>query len=211
MLLSAARVLAGMRDVDGAIKFIFQPAEEGEAGGRAWPRRAFERDPDVDAIFALHAASGLGRARCSARRALCGRETGSTSTSPARAATAPCRSHRRPDPDRRADRHRRADHRQPRTPTDQPLVLSICSFRAGTKENIVPETARLEGTIRALRRGHAAETPARWAASRPASRAPGGHAEISDHHVYPPSSTTRPARPRREAGVDCSAMRRRAG
>ena len=60
ILLAVAQVLAGMRaDVPGTVKFIFQPAEEGEAGGKQMAEAGVMHDPEVDAIFALHGASGL--------------------------------------------------------------------------------------------------------------------------------------------------------
>jgi amidohydrolase len=54
MLLAAAEHLAQTRDFDGTIHFIFQPAEEGEAGAKAMMDDGlFERFP-VDAVFGLH-------------------------------------------------------------------------------------------------------------------------------------------------------------
>lgn len=54
MLLAAAEQLARTRDFDGTIHFIFQPAEEGEAGAKAMMDDGlFTRFP-VDAVFGLH-------------------------------------------------------------------------------------------------------------------------------------------------------------
>lgn len=54
MLLAAAEHLARTRDFDGTIHFIFQPAEEGEAGAKAMMDDGlFTRFP-VDAVFGLH-------------------------------------------------------------------------------------------------------------------------------------------------------------
>ena len=54
MLLGAARYLAETRNFDGTVHFIFQPAEEGEAGGRVMVEEGlFERFP-CDRIFAMH-------------------------------------------------------------------------------------------------------------------------------------------------------------
>ena len=54
MLLAAAEYLAAHRDFAGTIHFIFQPAEEGEAGAKAMMDDGlFERFP-CDAVFGLH-------------------------------------------------------------------------------------------------------------------------------------------------------------
>lgn len=54
MLLAAAEHLARTREFDGTIHFIFQPAEEGEAGAKAMMDDGlFTRFP-VDAVFGLH-------------------------------------------------------------------------------------------------------------------------------------------------------------
>jgi amidohydrolase len=59
MLLGAAEVLAGMKaDLPGAVRIIFQPAEEGvpgEPGGAdVMVREGVLEDPKVDAVFGLH-------------------------------------------------------------------------------------------------------------------------------------------------------------
>lgn len=54
MLLGAARQLARTRNFDGAVRFIFQPAEEGKGGGRVMVEQGlFDRFP-CDAVYALH-------------------------------------------------------------------------------------------------------------------------------------------------------------
>jgi amidohydrolase len=59
MLLGAARYLAETRNFDGAVHFIFQPAEEGLGGGEAMVKDGlFDRFP-CDAIFGMHNRPGL--------------------------------------------------------------------------------------------------------------------------------------------------------
>ena len=59
MLLGAARYLAGTRNFDGTVHFVFQPAEEGRGGGRVMVEEGlFERFP-ADAVFGLHNMPGL--------------------------------------------------------------------------------------------------------------------------------------------------------
>jgi len=54
MLLGAARYLAETRNFDGTVHFIFQPAEEGEAGGRVMIEDGlFEKFP-VEQVYGMH-------------------------------------------------------------------------------------------------------------------------------------------------------------
>ena len=63
MLMSVAEVLAGMKnDINGSIKFIFQPAEEGppegeEGGAPLMIKEGVMDDPKVDVVFGLHIES----------------------------------------------------------------------------------------------------------------------------------------------------------
>lgn len=59
MLLGAARYLAEQGGVNGAVHFIFQPAEEGEAGARAMIEDGlFDLFP-CDAVYGLHNMPGI--------------------------------------------------------------------------------------------------------------------------------------------------------
>jgi amidohydrolase len=54
MLLGAARYLAETRNFDGTVSFIFQPAEEGQGGGKRMVEEGlFDKFP-VDMVFGLH-------------------------------------------------------------------------------------------------------------------------------------------------------------
>lgn len=59
MLLGAAKYLAGSKAFDGTVYFIFQPAEEGEGGGKVMIEEGlFEKFP-VEAVFGLHNWPGM--------------------------------------------------------------------------------------------------------------------------------------------------------
>jgi hippurate hydrolase len=59
MLLGAARHLAANPHFSGTVHFVFQPAEEGEGGGRAMVEEGlFERFP-CDAVYGMHNWPGL--------------------------------------------------------------------------------------------------------------------------------------------------------
>ncbi len=65
ILMGVAEVLSQMKDeISGTVKFIFQPAEEGapkgeEGGAELMVKEGVLKNPDVDAIFGLHISSGL--------------------------------------------------------------------------------------------------------------------------------------------------------
>ncbi len=60
MLLGAARILKENEDnIEGTIKLIFQPAEEGGAGGKMMRDEGVLKNPDVEQIFGLHVAGQL--------------------------------------------------------------------------------------------------------------------------------------------------------
>lgn len=64
ILMGVAEVLAKHKDkINGTVKFIFQPAEEGpppgeEGGAKLMIKEGVLKNPDVDAIFGLHINSG---------------------------------------------------------------------------------------------------------------------------------------------------------
>ena len=60
MLLGAARYLAETRNFAGAVRFIFQPAEENEGGARVMIEDGlFEKLP-MEAVFGMHNMPGIG-------------------------------------------------------------------------------------------------------------------------------------------------------
>ncbi|MTI23142.1 amidohydrolase [Fulvivirga sp. RKSG066] len=64
ILMGAAEVLSKMKkDLNGTVKFIFQPAEEGappgeEGGAELMVKEGVLKNPDVDVAFGLHIAAG---------------------------------------------------------------------------------------------------------------------------------------------------------
>jgi hippurate hydrolase len=59
MLLGAAKYLAENRDFSGTVVFIFQPAEEGEAGAKVMCDEGLFAKFDVDAVYGMHNWPGL--------------------------------------------------------------------------------------------------------------------------------------------------------
>lgn len=59
MLLGAAKYLAETRNFDGTVHFIFQPAEENEAGGRVMVEQGLFEKFSVDSVYGMHNWPGM--------------------------------------------------------------------------------------------------------------------------------------------------------
>ena len=154
MLLGAAKYLAGTRNFDGVVNFIFQPAEEGLGGARAMIADGlFEKFP-CDVAFGMHNRPGLALGKFAVRAGpmMAGggffdiRVTGKGSHG-AR-------------PESGVDPVLVAAHivialqsivsRNVR-PIDA-AVVSVTKINAGDAYNVIPQTAQLSGTVRAFTR-----------------------------------------------------------
>lgn len=158
MLLAVAKILSAMRaELPGSVKFIFQPAEEGvlrderPAGAEAMVAAGVLKDPAVDAIFGIHVYAN--------------RPTGSIEwiSGPMMAAA---------DSYEIVVRGRQTHGATPWAGVDpvvvgsqivlalqtivsrqvditvQPAIVTVGQFEAGVRNNIIPDSARLVGTIR---------------------------------------------------------------
>ncbi len=155
MLLGAAILLAKQKDeLNGTVKFLFQPAEE--EGGRGGAKPMIEdgamKNPKVDYVFGLHIRSPTPAGAFTLR------------PGPLMAA---------PDTFKIRILGRSGHGSRPNETIDpiyvsaqvinslqgisgrmidpvEPFVISVGSLHAGTKSNIIPDEATLEGTIRTL-------------------------------------------------------------
>lgn len=152
MLLGAAKYLAETRQFDGTAVFIFQPAEEGGAGGQRMVQEGlFQRFP-VDAVYAVHNDPGskLGEMKVVSGPVLAAAD-GLDIRVRGRGGHA-ARPHLAIDPvlvgaqivvgihqivSRRVD------------PLDS-AVISLCQFTAGSARNVIPDSAEIRGTVRTL-------------------------------------------------------------
>jgi amidohydrolase len=158
ILLAAAKVLTSVRDrLPGSVKFIFQPAEEGTpaaerpAGAELMVKEGVLENPHVDAVFGLHVfanvAAGWVRTRPGPLMAASdvfeiivrGRQThganpwngvdpivvGSQIVSALQTIVS-----------------RQVDI------TRLPAIVTVGQFQAGVRSNIIPDSARMTGTIR---------------------------------------------------------------
>jgi len=153
MLLGAAMVLNSFTDrFDGSVRFVFQPGEEVVAAGRDLVARGALENPEPDALFALHAWSGIPEGAISSKPGVFlvaadffsivieGREShGSTPEDSI-------------DPILTAARVVEGLQAIPSRMVSSldSVVVSVCRISGGTNSNIIPGRVDLEGTVRYL-------------------------------------------------------------
>ncbi|WP_416441019.1 amidohydrolase [Leeuwenhoekiella sp. A16] len=158
ILMGVAEVLAKNNDFAGTIKFIFQPAEEGapadeEGGAELMVKENVLKNPDVDAIFGLHIAAGqpVGRIAYKSGGIMAAAQSfeinvkgkashGSTpwtSVDPIMASV------------KIIDGLQTIISREAPL-TEEAAVLSIGKISSGVRNNIIPESAQILGTLRTL-------------------------------------------------------------
>ena len=152
MLLGAARCLAETRNFAGDAVVIFQPAEEGGAGAAAMIKDGlFDRFP-VDQVYGMHNGPGIPIGSFAIR------------PGPIMASTDAVNIHIEGRGGHAARPHISIDSvfvgaqlitalQSIVSRSVDPLesaVISICEFHAGNARNVIPQTAELKGTVRAL-------------------------------------------------------------
>jgi hippurate hydrolase len=204
ILLAAARHLAEERPFEGTVNFIFQPGEEGGAGARRMIEDGlFERFP-CDAVFGLHNWPGMkaghfgtcpGPMMASSNEfEILVRGKGSHAAMPNLGV----------DPVFVAVQIAQGLQgivTRVKKPIDA-AVLSISTIQAGNAVNVIPDTARLAGTVRTFSDEVTAlvEERMRHLATLTA-QAHGAHAEVQFVWNYPPTVNHA-----REAALACDVM-----
>ena len=153
MLLGAARLLKeNEEEIDGTIKLIFQPAEEGGAGGKMMREQGVLQNPKVEQIYALHVAGTMPMGTLASRE---GTLLAGTSTvkiivrGNGGHAAAP---HHTIDPVVTGSKiivELQTIISRELSPLESG-VISITMTKAGNACNVIPSTMELEGTIRSL-------------------------------------------------------------
>lgn len=153
MLLGAAKYLAQTRNFSGSVVTIFQPAEEGGAGGKAMVDDGMMERFGIDQVYGMHNMPGLPVGQF----AIC--------PGPIMAATAEFQitlhgkgahaamPHTGADPIIAGSQIVQALQTIASRNTDplDAVVVSVTQFHAGDTHNIIPQSAFLGGTIRTLR------------------------------------------------------------
>ena len=163
ILMGVAEILAGMRDqIAGTVKFIFQPAEEmppiGEKGGaKLMIEEGCLENPTVDAIFGLHITSKMHAGEIGYR------------PGPFMASADQFRIFIRGNQTHGAQPWSGVDPivvgaqvvlglqtivARRMNLTQEPSVVTVGSFQAGNRSNIIPDEAKMEGTVRAFNESH---------------------------------------------------------
>jgi hippurate hydrolase len=152
MLLGAAEALSKLRNFDGTVYFIFQPAEEHEGGGRVMVEEGlFERFP-MDMVFGLHNWPGMpaGSFGVTEGPVMAGTDRFDIEiTGRGGHAAMP---HQAVDVVLAGSALVQAVQSLVSRNTD-PLaaaVVSVTRFHAGHADNVLPESAVLGGTVRTL-------------------------------------------------------------
>ena len=166
ILMGVAELLAGMRaEIPGTVRFIFQPAEEtppiGEDGGaKMMVEQGCLKNPDVGAIFGLHITSIFPTGQIGYR------------SGPFMASADDFRVFVRGTQTHAAMPWRGVDPivvtsqivlglqtivSRRMNITKEPSVVTVGVFQGGVRHNIIPDEAKLEGTIRTFDEGQREE------------------------------------------------------
>jgi len=188
MLLGAAKYIADAARFDGTVHFIFQPAEEGGGGGKVMVREGLFKKFPCDGVYGMHNWPGMEAGTMGVRAGpmLASADFfGITVTGVGGHGAMP---HRANDPvvvgaemvtalqtivSRAAD------------PVDA-VVVSVTKFNAGTATNVIPDEAKLAGTVRTLSPGARDLVESRIRAiAKGIAEAHGVKADVSYHRGYP--------------------------
>ncbi len=166
ILMGVAEMLSHMRsEIQGSVKFIFQPAEEmppiGEEGGaKLMIEQGCMQNPKVDAIFGLHITSKMHTNTIGYR------------VGPLMASADQFRIFIRGNQTHGAQPWSGVDPivvgsqvvlglqtivSRKMNLTEEPSVVTVGSFQAGNRSNIIPDEAKMEGTIRTFDEKHREE------------------------------------------------------
>ncbi len=193
MLLGAARFMAQARGFNGTVHFVFQPAEEGHAGGKLMVEEGLFERFQTDAVFAIHNWPGLATGKIATRP---GPLMAALETFEIEITGKGCHAampHLGVDPIAVGAQLVSALQTVVARGLD-PLesgVLSVTQFHSGDAMAIIPERALLKGTCRSFnpRVSQDIELRLRRLAEQ-ISLANGARAEVKYERRYPPTINT---------------------
>ena len=159
ILMGVASILSEIKnEIQGTVKFIFQPAEEGppegeEGGAELMVKEGVLKNPNVDAIFGLHISSSLPVNKVSYKPG------GTLASATSFEVIIKGKQAHGSKPWEGADpivagaqiiNNLQTIVSRSLDLTNEAAVVSIGRFESGIRSNIIPERAYMEGTIRAL-------------------------------------------------------------
>ena len=152
MLLGAARYLAETRNFAGTAVVIFQPAEEGGAGGKAMVDDGLMERFKIDEVYGMHNYPGMPVGQFGIRAGAMMAATDFVSIDIEGIGGHAARPHLGIDTVLVGAQIINAIQSIVSRNVDplKSAVVSICMFHAGNTENVIPQTAQLRGTARSL-------------------------------------------------------------
>jgi hippurate hydrolase len=152
MLLGAAKHLADNRNFDGTVYLIFQPAEEGGAGAKRMIEDGLFEQCPMDAIYGMHNWPGIPSGHMSVRPGPLMASSNEFYLTVKGKGGHAAQPHKCIDPViigmQIAQSWQTIVSR--RTNPIDTAVLSLTQFHAGTATNVIPDEAKLAGTVRTL-------------------------------------------------------------
>jgi amidohydrolase len=153
MLLGAAKYLAETRNFAGTAVVIFQPAEEGGAGGLAMVRDGLMERFAIEEVYGMHNFPGLPLGEFSIRSGPIMAATDNIVIEIEGVGGHAARPHIAVDPivvgAQMVNQLQSVVSRN--VDPVEAAVVSICTFQAGSADNVIPQTALLRGTARTLK------------------------------------------------------------
>jgi hippurate hydrolase len=153
MLLGAARYLAETRNFDGTAVVIFQPAEEGGAGGKAMVADGLMERWQIQEVYGMHNLPGLPVGRFATRPGPLMAATDEFTIDITGLGGHAARPHLTIDPVAVGTALWQALQTIVSRSVDpvEAAVVSVTKFHAGEAYNIIAQTAQLAGTVRTLK------------------------------------------------------------
>jgi amidohydrolase len=153
MLLGAAKYLAETRNFAGTAVVIFQPAEEGGAGGLAMVKDGLMDRFAIEEVYGMHNYPGLPTGAFSIRPGPVMASTDNITVDIEGVGAHAAKPHAGIDPIVVGAQMVNALQTIVSRNIDpvEAAVVSICVFQAGNTDNVIPQTARLRGTARSLK------------------------------------------------------------
>ena len=153
MLLGAAKYLCETRNFDGTAVVIFQPAEEGGAGARAMVGDGLMERWQIDEVYGMHNLPGLPVGHFALRPGPLLAASDRFDIMIEGRGTHAAKPHLGNDPVHIGCQLQQALQSivaRNLNPLEQ-AVVSLTMFHAGDVSNVIPQTARLGGTVRTLK------------------------------------------------------------
>ncbi len=164
MLLGAAKYLAETRNFKGAVAVIFQPAEEGGAGGLAMVRDGMMDRFGITQVYGMHNMPGLPVGQFGIRHGAMMAATSEFDVTVRGRGGHAAQPHQTIDPIVTAAAMVTALQTIAARTVDpiESVVVSVTKIHAGDAHNIIPESLRFGGTIRTLKKEVAERAYARF-------------------------------------------------